>query len=504
MRRPTSPLHDPIRRRSSLRRPVTTLLVILFAISLANGFATTASAGTWIPPAFDRPAKFLIESIAVEGVRQASVGVILSESLLRQGLRYSESELREAVFRVNRLPFIVSADFSLAKGSERGRHRLLINVEEAETFFFGSDLIYNSFGGSLAETGGFEDDLHDTLTAGVRAFAGQGMFFAAVGDSEDLQVGYTRYRLLDRPVLLRLAYEREQCCSQRLLDPGLDPGLALWTHTGDSDRLEMTLGIPLGGNHSLRFDASHVETDSASRRQLGGRDAAGLDDAGLGTTDLGDASLNDLRHRELELAWVYDTTDDPVFPNRGDAVTTAIGLRQLEGDLTSLTTPGSVNLLTPSTLSASSLGEFSSRLVSLSLYGARHWPIASRQTVSLSLKLLLGRAELENVPTREHHLTDDVRLLNNEVRLVSEDVDTLEADLGVRYSVSLWGPRKIRRLGELRWETVANLLYVESSPILGALHRPLWGISASSSLALRNTWGVFRIGFAVLDYDGDL
>ena len=29
---------------------------------------------------------------------------------------------------------------------------------------------------------------------------------------------------------------------------------------------------------------------------------------------------------------------------------------------------------------------------------------------------------------------------------------------------------------------------------------PLWGLSATTSIALRNSWGVFRIGFAYLDY----
>ncbi len=494
MRRPTSPSRDFIRRRASVLRSAR--IAILFGIGLASGWATPAQAGKWIPPAFDSPARFWIESIAVEGIRQASANVIVSESLLQQGRRYSESELREAVFRVNRLPFVVTADFSLAKGSERGKHRLLIHVEEAQNFFFGSDLTYKSFSGSLAEAGTFENDVRDSLTAGVRAFAGQGVFFAALEDGEDLQVGYTRYRLLDRPILLRLAYEREQCCSQRLLDPSLDPGLATWTTTGDSDRLELTVGIPLGGNHSLRFDASHVETDSASRRLLGGR-SSGVDLFGSNDSTSG-VGINDLQQRELELAWVYDTTDDPIFPSRGDAVTTSIGLRQLEGDLTSLATTEPVDLITPTTFlpAVGTLGQLSSRLVSLSLYGARHWPVASRQTVSLSMKLLLGRAEIENLPISGDPLVEQ--------RLVSADVDTLEADLGVRYSVSLWGPRKIRRHGDLRWETVANLLYVESSPVLGVLHQPLWGISASSSLALRNAWGIFRIGFAIVDYDGDL
>ena len=153
-------------------------------------------------PGGDIMPRFFIETIAVEGAGQASSGIVVSESLLEEGRGYNEAELREAVYRVNRLPFVVEAAFTLGKGSERGRYRLLITVEEVETFFFGADLIYRDFGGSLAAGPAIDDALTDSITAGARLFAGQGIVFAAVGDGEDLQAGYARYRLLGRPVLL--------------------------------------------------------------------------------------------------------------------------------------------------------------------------------------------------------------------------------------------------------------------------------------------------------------
>ena len=255
---------------------------------------------------------------------------------------------------------------------------------------------------------------------------------------------------------------------------GLDPATGTWAALDDSDRLELTLGLTLGGNHSLRLDASRLETDSAARRPLG--DAAGT---------AFDAS--DVEQREIELAWVYDTTDDPLFPTRGDAMTAGIGLRRLEGVLSPRSAAGGSPTMV-------ALSEMSSRMVGLSLFGARHWPLSARQTASLSLKLLLSRSQVENVPAQAG---------SSGTRFMSGDVDALEVDLGVRYSLALWGGRKVRRWGELRWETVANLLYVQTSPAY-ALHQPLWGVSASSTLALRNSWGVFRIGLAILDFDGDL
>ncbi len=49
----------------------------------------------------------------------------------------------------------------------------------------------------------------------------------------------------------------------------------------------------------------------------------------------------------------------------------------------------------------------------------------------------------------------------------------------------------------------ANLIYVENSPVVNPIAHPLWGVSLSTGIALRNTWGIFRIGFTYLDYDGE-
>ena len=475
MRRLTSRSCDRCATRR-LRAWLGALLLVLPAMFLTP---TVALGDRWMPPDEGLVPRFFIEDVAVEGIRNASAEVVVSESLLEAGRPYTERELRDAVFRVNRLPFILEAAFALRKGSERGRYQLLITVQEVRNFFFGVDLMYNAFSGFLASASQLSGDVFsESLTAGIRHFAGQGVLFAAAGGNEEFQVGYSRYKIQDRPVFLRLAYAQEGCCGVRLIEPGLDPALATWRATGDSDRLELTLGVPLGGNHSLRFDATQLETRSAERRPL--NDSSGSS-----------VGINAVEQREIELAWVYDTTDDPVFPNRGDAMTAAVGLRQLEGDLTTTNSMDPIDR----GLAATPLAEFRSRLVGLSLFGERHWPLTARQTVSLSLELQLSRSDVEGLP---------VQTATDGIRLVNESVDALEANFGVRYSVSLRGPRKAGRAGDLRWETLAGLLYLETSPVLAVLDRPIWGVTASTSLALRNSWGVFRFGFSFLDYDGNL
>ncbi len=454
-------------------------------------FAGPASATSQLPAA-QQTLRFYLENVTVEGARQASPEVIVSASLLEEGIAYTEAELRQAVYRVVRLPFVLDAAFSLDRGSRRGRYSLLITVEEVRGFFFGSDLIYAARGDALSAASALDDELTESLTAGLRVFAGQGVFFAAVGDGENLQVGYERYRLRDRPVLLRLAYARQGCCSATLQELGLDPAAAVWTAEEASDRLELTIGLPLAGNHSLRFDASHLETGSAIRRPLGDSEVSF---ARLRRDAL---DVRDVEQRELELAWVFDSTDDPVFPSRGDALTAAVGLRWLEGDLPAPDVLGSAS---------GTAAEMRSRLVGLSLFGARHWPLSARQTVSLSLRLLASRSEVTDIPLAP--VAGDVATEAGdggpaELLLWSGDVDALEAGLGARYALGLWGPGRIRRLGELRWETVAELIYADSSPVLSPSAHPLWGVSLSTGIALRNAWGIFRIGFTFIDFDGEL
>ena len=259
-------------------RQLRILGIALAALCFAGAPALAAPAPGFtdaLPDEYSLP-RFYIETIGVEGIRLATPEIIVTRSLLEEGRPYTENELREAMYRVHRLPFVLDAAFSLGKGSERGRYRLLIRVEEVRSFFFGAEATYD-VGGTLAGTP-IDDRWNDTLTAGVRFFAGDGVFFAAVGDSEDLQVGYTRYRLLDRPVLLRFALARESCCAVELHELGLDPAVAIWQATGESDRVELTLGLPIHGNHSLRLDASNLETASATRRFPGGGPAFDVGD----------------------------------------------------------------------------------------------------------------------------------------------------------------------------------------------------------------------------------
>jgi hypothetical protein len=87
-------------------------------------------------PALAQQATFFIERIEVRKARRVSTSLIISETLLREGSEVTEEQLAAASARLTRLPFLLSAEFALEKGSDRGRHVLVINVEETKPFFF--------------------------------------------------------------------------------------------------------------------------------------------------------------------------------------------------------------------------------------------------------------------------------------------------------------------------------------------------------------------------------
>ncbi len=99
----------------------------------AASSAETAVAVASAPP-------FVIEKIVVEGVRHGSEAIVAAETLLAIGQSYTEKQLQQALHRVERLPFVVEADFALRKGTERGRFELVIKVVETMPIFAGGGL----------------------------------------------------------------------------------------------------------------------------------------------------------------------------------------------------------------------------------------------------------------------------------------------------------------------------------------------------------------------------
>lgn len=116
-----------------------------------------------------QPSWFL-ETIEWVNANYTSESLLAVHARLQPGKEYSERELSRAMVRIQQLPWIVSARFALRKGSERGRYRLVITLEETSLFFL------DASGLSRHREGGDSDDLFLGL-AGFRYFAGRYTLF---------------------------------------------------------------------------------------------------------------------------------------------------------------------------------------------------------------------------------------------------------------------------------------------------------------------------------------
>jgi hypothetical protein len=434
----------------------------LFVLSLAASGASGQEAGS-----------FQIETITVEGGRRAATqGIVIAASRLTVGREWSERELREAVYRIRRLPFIVHADFALRKGTARGLYALVITVEETRPFFFFQDaeIVWLPKDAAALALGYGEKDaeLQNSGTAGARLFLGaRNAVFAAVDTREGLQAGTTLFDLFGRGGVLSLTVGHHfVCCRIEVVPLGLDPGFVTWT-TKDGDSASLSLQVPLEGSHSLRGGVTLARRDASSRESL--LDHTSNDNQLFGGSDR-------LTSRQAELKWFYDTADDPLFPTRGVTLSGGVELNQISVPLRSLGTLP----LEPADIQSDA------RMAALAVTGRETWSLSARQSLSLGGRVAAGRSRID------HLLMND-----GTIRARPTDLDTFEASIEARYSASLWGFERSRNLGDLRFELAGRFGEDTTSPAFGG---PVRQLSFGPSVAFRNGWGVFRFGLAYLDF----
>jgi hypothetical protein len=154
------------------------------------------------------------DRIEVRGAQRVPARIIVAETLLHEGKEYSEDEVRNAVARLNRLPFLASADYALQNGA------LVINVTEVKRFSFlvdGRGIVLHDDPNHHATQNHYVTNYDFTdptaqwtnAAAGVRWLAGGGGV-AHIGmtvlrtrhafekDHAAYELGYTRYDLSAR------------------------------------------------------------------------------------------------------------------------------------------------------------------------------------------------------------------------------------------------------------------------------------------------------------------
>lgn len=413
--------------------------------------------------------EFLIERITVEGLHRASPQIIISESLLEAGRSYTEREISLGVNRVEHLPFVLAVDVSLRRGSERGKYELVLTVKEARRFFFGTDLLATRLSRSLTSESAFifDETLTSTTTVGIRQFLGAyGLAFAAVNQTEGVQVGFSHYRLLNRPIFGSVAFSKTECCTSSIFPLGLDPSFSSWSNL-ESRTAAFTFGVPLRRDRSLRLHLSLSQADGGGRTEV------------LGPGFFDDFFEHDsLQEARLEALWLNDTTDDALFPTEGRLITAGLDHRTVEAEQRVVTFDVGVRELP--------LPAYDAHLLRVVATGAWYWTPGELQTFGASTRIAIGRSSIENFPLGGEDVAD-------------LDFQTLEASVGLRHSLSLLGHKRTRRFGDLRWETTLDYGFEATADKGIDLEGSLGQLRVGTSLVYRSTWGVFRFGFVYLD-----
>jgi hypothetical protein len=448
-------------------------LVLLLAAALPAG------AQEELPP---EPAHFHIERITVEGPKEAAANIVRAETLLREGESYTEDQLRQAIYRIHRLPFVLDARFALRKGSQRGAYELLIEVEPARWFFYDNWLSAYKFGQPLdLEPPTFRFDREDSSASigglvGARLFVGRsGLLFASLDSLAGIQAGFTQYNLLGRGILASAGLSFNACCVREVLPLGLDPTFSFWTF--DSSRqTSLGLSVPLGGPQSIQVALSERHGSAGERGQV-------LVDSLVDfrpTDELFFLQDGKLVYRRAEAKWVFDTSDDPLLPTRGVSASAGIEASQFKGsELTTLRfTPGSGVILDVHQ------PPFSSKLVAAAVSGIRHWSVTPRQTVSATAHVSAGRSQVEN-------------LLVSDGVVPALNLDSYGASVGVRHGITLVRSRGLGNFTDLRVETGVELGAERISRRFAP--NPLQRFLFSVGLIFRNQWGRVRIALSYLD-----
>lgn len=391
--------------------------------------------------AADDPPRFFIERIDVRNTRHASPAIIRAETRLVEGRTYSEADLREASYRVARLPFVLDAQYSLEKGSRRDAYVFVITVSETKPFFYDIDL--------RPYIGRLYGDQSGALVVGGRIFAGtKGVFHVAVGSSDfephnaglpgidnygdprAWQVGYTRYDLFGSRAFATISVGRRF---------GFPTG-------GASPHAEMVLGVPMTGNQTLSVTAGRSSSLDYEYSSSG--------------------RFRQSTRADVEtVSWSYNTTDSPFLPTRGQLV--SLGARRISNRTSGLYFDPDAHSRTDALLLTASY--------------ERHWELSEKNSIAI-----LGDGEAGRV----HY--DDPTFMNPFDRGArSYDYESVSVD----FSHSLFDGRKARAVGESWLDFGVGLRHrSEISRCCYLLDTSRTGPSVSASWSRRTPWGRLRFG----------
>ena len=417
---------------------MTRTLLVAFAVLLT----TAAIAQDAVPP------RFFIERIEVRDAKRVSKDVVIAESRLREGQEYSEADLRDASARLSRLPFLLSAEFALEKGSERGRYVLVVTINETKPFFFALDLRH-----FLTRDNNVEPAYNDRIgapenfaTLGFRWFVGRrGALHTALVTSDynrnfardyaSVVVGYTQYDLLGTRAFATLNLKHV------IAEGG-----------GSNISPQLVVGVPLSANQTLTVELDDTRFGPDTREVLG------------------EVFDTERTQRVVGATWSYNTTNRPFLATRGTLL--SVRPRFSWSDATTYTFVQGSNPGAPFPSFSVHADTIHSEAREVTVNAARYWELSERSSVSGGLDASLTHFRLDS------------------------DVLGLTVDRELRggvtggYSYSFWDAERSKH-GDSRLEVNARLgnRSYSYADFYRAEQRQV-----SASWVRRSSWGTLRLG----------
>jgi outer membrane protein assembly factor BamA len=395
--------------------------------------------------AAQEPAQFFIERIEVRNASRVSADVVIAESRLRTGAVYTEAQMREASDRVNRQPFLLSADFALEKGSDRGRYVLVISVVETKIFFAQLDIRpYLGHATSADYTAPLETSEND-IALGFRFFVGRrGAIHLGIIGSDDnrdyvtnqtsFAVGYTQYDLFGTRAFATLNLKKP-------------------IGSNDTGHIspQVVVGIPVSLTQTVTLLYDRLELSRESNVYSFGPFERRLEQSLFSAT------------------WSRNTTNRPFLPTRGTLLTVTPTIASSDRKFLSFDVPNGNILYTPQSVHERSAG--------LEAAAARYWEVSDRNSVSAALQGGWART--------------------NQSGTIHDTIDSSYGFVTGRISHSLFETSEIAKNGDSRLEAELRLGYrARQYPIFtsAAGTRSVDVRQVNASWVRRNAWGTFRFG----------
>ncbi len=243
--------------------------------------------------------RFVIERIEVRDAVRVSPRLIVAESLLREGSEVAEDDVRAAVRRLGRLPFVFVADYALEPGSNDGRRVVVISVRENERLWGLADARFIQ---NHEPRDTLDYDFPDPAAEWKHAAAGVRWQFRDGGVVHGaLTVLRDRHQLRKNYSAYELGYTRYRIAGTRFFATAIlrSPVDSLEEKTFTP---KLIAGMPLTAEQTVA-----LEYEDTSFRDTKVR--------------IGTAEFRDLHFaRSLSAAWTFDTRNEPYAATSGTFV----------------------------------------------------------------------------------------------------------------------------------------------------------------------------------------